>query len=208
MKKRAHFFRDYLLLDMNPIVRCLVLSDVVWRASIGFLGPIFALFITEFIDGGGAEVVGVSVAIYLFTKSIFQIPFASFIDHMKGEKVDFWFMYIGTLVAALMPLTYLFIHTPTQLYLTQFILGIASAAAFPSFMGLFTKHIDKHKEGSEWGIYFTLTDLAGAATAVLGGMMAVSFGYHVLILVVVVFGVIGSMFMFPIHRYVGQKSLK
>lgn len=206
MKKRARFLKEYLLMDMNPIIRYLVLSDIVWRGSVGFIGPIFALFIAGFIEGGTAEVVGVAMSIYLFTKSIFQVPFASFIDRMRGEQTDFWFMFLGTLAGALLPLAYLFIHTPIQLYLVQFVCGISAAAAFPPFMAMFTKHIDKHKEGSEWGIYYTLTDLCAAATAVIGGMMAVTLGFRTLILVVVFVGVIGAFFMFPIRFHLRKNS--
>ncbi|OGL62375.1 hypothetical protein A3C09_04185 [Candidatus Uhrbacteria bacterium RIFCSPHIGHO2_02_FULL_47_44] len=208
MKKRALPIRHYFLQEMNPIVRCLVISDIVWRGSVGFLGPIFALFIAGFIEGGSAEVVGVAMSIYLFTKSLFQIPFSTIIDKMKGEFVDFWFMFIGTIVGALLPLAYLFIHTPMQLYVVQFFAGVFAAAAFPSFMGLFTKHIDKQKEGSEWGIYYTLTDLCAAATAVMGGTMAVMFGFRTLIVVVVVVGVAASLFLLPIRLSIRRTSAK
>ena len=207
MKKRALPLRHYFLQEMNPIVRCLVMSDIVWRGSVGFLGPIFALFIAGFIDGGSVEVVGVATSIYLFTKSIFQIPFSTMIDKMRGEFVDFWFMFVGTVFSALLPLSYLFIHTPMQLYVIQFFCGIAAAASFPSFMGLFTKHIDKHKEGSEWGIYYTLTDLCAAGAAVIGGTMAVTFGFHMLIVVVACVGLLSAFFLLPIRLFL-KKPLK
>lgn len=206
MKKRSIFWKYYLLQGMNPVIRSLVISDIIWRGSVGFIGPIFALFIAGFIEGGTAEVVGVAVSIYLFTKSIFQVPFATIIDRIRGEQADFWFMFIGTLSSALLPLSYLFIHTPMQLYVVQFACGISAAAAFPPFMALFTKHIDKHKEGSEWGIYYTLTDLCAAATAMIGGVMAVSFGFRTLIVVVVVVGVIGSLFLLPIRLFIRQNA--
>jgi len=191
---------------MNPAIRCLILSDVIWRGSVGFIGPIFALFIAGFIEGGSAEVVGVSMSIYLFTKSLFQIPFATIMDRIRGEQVDFWFMFSGTFASALLPLSYLVIHTPMQLYVVQFLCGIAAAASFPPFMALFTKHMDKHKEGAEWGIYYTLTDLCTAMTAALGGVMAVNFGFQALIVVVVLMGLIGSFVLFPIRFFIRQNT--
>lgn len=206
MKQRSVPLRHYLLQEMNPIVRSLVISDIFWRGSVGFLGPIFALFISGFIDGGTVEVVGVATSIYLFTKSTLQIPFSIIVDRIKGGRADFWFMFIGTVSAAVLPLFYLIIHTPMQLYLVQFICGICSAASFPSFMALFTKHIDKNREGSEWGIYYTLTDLCAAATALIGGIMAVAFGFQILILIVVFVGLLGSMFQLPIRFYINQNK--
>jgi len=191
---------------MNPIIRSLILSDIIWRSSVGFLGPIFALFIADFIHGGNAEVVGISMTIYLFTKSIFQIPFASITDRIRGETDDFWFMFVGTLVGALIPFSYLFIHTPLQLYATQFLYGISEAAVFPAFMAFFTRHIDKHKEGSEWGIYFTLTDLSAAVAATIGGVIAFHVGYRPLIVIVTITGVVGACFLIPIKSLIQTKK--
>ncbi len=206
MMKQTTFIREYFLLNMNPIVRSLVLSDIIWRSSVGFLAPIFALFIADFIEGGNAEVVGVSITIYLFTKSIFQIPFATLIDRIRGEADDFWFMFIGSLIGALLPLCYLFIRTPMELYITQFVYGIAAAASFPSFMALFTRHIDKNKEGSDWGIYFTLTDFSAAIAATVGGITAVHLGYRPLIVIVTAVGVLGTCFLLPIRSFIQTKK--
>ncbi len=50
--KRAIPFRQFFMSDMNPVIRFLILSDVVWEGARGLLGPIFALFIVDFIEGG------------------------------------------------------------------------------------------------------------------------------------------------------------
>ena len=205
---QTQFVREYFLLNLNPIVRSLVLSDIIMRSAGGFLGPIFALFVAEFIVGGNAEVVGIAMTIYLFTKSIFQIPFATVIDRIRGEADDFWFMFIGSLTGALIPLSYLFIHTPMELYVTQFVYGISAAACFPSFMALFTRHLDKNKEGSDWGIYYTLTDFSGAIAATVGGVIAVTLGYRPLILIVVAVGVLASCFLLPVRAFVREQKKK
>ncbi|MBU2565973.1 hypothetical protein KKG46_00235, partial [Patescibacteria group bacterium] len=90
MKKRGINFRDYFLKDINPTVRFLILSDTVLVGASGLLGPIFAIFVQGFIVGGNEAVAGLAAAIYLFTKSIFQIPVAHIIDKIRGEKDDFW----------------------------------------------------------------------------------------------------------------------
>lgn len=203
---RAVKTNDYFLKDMNPVIRFLILSDTVMFGSAGLLGPIFALFITDFIQGGNAEVAGVAAGIYLFTKSIFQIPFAHFIDKIRGERDDFWFMLVFSVLMALVPLLYLWVNTPMQLYATQFILGILTAFTYPSWMAIFTRHIDKKKEGTEWGIYFTLTDLIGAAFSAIGGYVATSHGFHYVIIVVVIMAFMGSLVLIPIRPYMKGRT--
>ncbi len=190
---------------MNTVVRFMIMSDVIWIGAWGFLGPIFSLFIVDYIQGGDAKVAGIAATIYLLTKSVFQIPFASIIDRIRGEKDDFWILFIGSILAATTPILYLFIHTPMQLYFVQFVYGLTVAATFPSFMAIISRHMDRDKECSEWGTYFTLTDFSSAIAASIGGVMAASSGFHSLIMIVVVISVVGNLFLIPIRPYMRLK---
>jgi len=202
MKKRSAKLEHYFLKDINPVIRLLIISDTILVGAAGLLGPIFALFIEDFIQGGDAAVAGLAAGIYLFTKSVLQIPIAHFIDRIRGEKDDFWLMFIFTILIAFIPLLYLVIDTPLQLYIVQFILGIFTAFTFPTYMALFTRHIDKEKEGTEWGIYFTLTDLTSALLAIAGGYIATTQGFPVLIIAVVIVSFIGALLLWPIRSYI------
>src|SRR3989338_6961254 len=166
MFKRSIPPNHYFLKDMNPVIRLLIISDTVFIGAAGLLGPIFALFIEDFIQGGNAAVAGLAAGIFLF--SIF----------------------------------YLVINTPLQLYLIQFILGLFTAFTFPTYMAIFTRHIDKEKEGTEWGVYFTLTDLTSAALASVGGFLATTQGFPTLIFTVVILSTIGSLILWPIKPYI------
>ncbi|HUT22476.1 MAG TPA: MFS transporter [Candidatus Bipolaricaulota bacterium] len=202
MKQRGTKLKHYFLKDINPTIRFLIMSDTVLVGAAGLLGPIFALFIEGFIDGGNAAVAGVAAGIYLFTKSVLQIPIAHFIDKIRGEKDDFWFMFIFTMLIAFIPLLYLVISTPLQLYLVQFLLGFFTAFTFPTYMAIFTRHVDKSKEGTEWGVYFTLTDLTSAALATIGGYVAATQGFPTLIITVVAISFLGSLLLWPIKPYI------
>lgn len=199
---RSTKLKHYFLQDINPVIRFLIISDTVLTGAAGLLGPIFALFIEDFIYGGNAAVAGVAAGIYLFTKSILQVPIAHAIDKIRGEKDDFWLMFVFTILIAFIPLLYLVIKTPLQLYLVQFLLGFLTAFTFPTYMAIFTRHIDTAKEGMEWGLYFTLTDLTSAALATVGGYVATTQGFHTLILVVVVVSFIGALLLWPIKAYI------
>jgi MFS family permease len=203
--KRAFSFKKYFLLDINPVIRLLIMSDAIWVSALGLLGPIFALFVVDFIDGGNVVVAGTAASIYLITRSILQIPVATIIDKIRGEKDDYWLLVGGSLVATLLPILYLFISTPMQLYGVQFLLGLATAVTFPSYMAIFTRHIDKNREGTEWGIYFTITDLGAAAAASIGGVVASSAGFHQLIIILVAISFTGALVLIPLKKYLKLK---
>ncbi len=195
MQKRSINVRYYFLKEINPIIRFLIVSDVLVVGAAGMLSPIFAIFVKDFIKGGNTEVVGTAIAIYLITKSVFQIPIAAVIDKIRGEKDDFYFMISFSILMSLVPLLYLLAKEPWHLYLIQFLLGFFSAMVFPSFMAIFTRHIDKSKEGMEWGIYFTLTDLISAALAAVGGYIALTIGFPYLIVCLAVISTLGSLML-------------
>ena len=205
MRKRAIPLKHYFLADINAVIRFLILSELVLSGAAGLLGPIFAIFISDFIAGSNEAVIGIAAGLYLISKSILQIPIAEFIDRVKGEKDDFFFMFTFTLLIALMPISYLFINTPMQLYIVQGLTGLFAAFTFPSFMAIFTRHIDKEKEGTEWGIYFTLNDIASAILAVVGGYIAATFGFHILISIVVALSIIGALMLLFAKPYLNLK---
>lgn len=202
MRQRSTKLKHYFLYDINPVIRFLILSDTILIGAAGLLGPIFALFIAEFITGGNEAVAGIAAGIYLFSRSILQIPIAHFLDRIRGERDDFWMMFIFTMLIAVVPLLYLVINEPWQLYLVQLILGFFTAFTYPAYMAIFTRHIDHNKEGTEWGIYFTLTDVTSALLAIIGGFLAATSGFPVLILVVVGLSIFGSLALWPIKPYI------
>jgi MFS family permease len=192
--------RKYLLADTGLTIRFLILSDVVLISAKGLLGPVFALFIEDYIVGANAAVVGIAATVFLLSKSLLQIPLARWLDRVKGEYDDFVMLVAGTFVSALAPLAFLFIHTPTELYITEFILGVGAAMSFPPFMAIFTRHITKEREGVEWGIYFTLVDLGSALAATVGGVLAITVGFHALVIGLTIFGIFSAFLLLPIKR--------
>jgi DHA1 family quinolone resistance protein-like MFS transporter len=184
----------------SPVIRWLIVGDVVFYGAIGLLSPIFAIFIESRIVGGGVEVVGIATALFLVTRSIVQIPAAQIVDNICGDTDDFWFMFCGLLVSALVPLSYLFITTPLELYATQLIYGAALAFNYPSFYALFTKYIPQNKEATAWSIYQTSYDFMSAAGAAIGGVAAAAFGFDIVIVSVVLIGVMGALLLIPIRE--------
>ena len=195
---------------INPVIRILIFSDIlVVMTRLGFIAPIFALYITDKIPGGNLEVVGIATTIYMLSKSLLQIPVSVMIDKIKGEKDDFIAIFLGTLWFSLTPLLYIFIDSIFQLYVVQFLLGVSAAVLFPSWTAVFTRHIDHEHEGIEWGTYFTVTDLSSAIGAALGGIIAYRLGFNYLFGLASVISFIGVFVLLSIKndmRFVRAKK--
>jgi MFS family permease len=192
-------------------VRLLTAADTVIGTALGMISPIFAIFITQQITGGSVEVAGVATGIYLFVRSLAQVPSAYLIDKIKGERDDFFMLASGWFIFALIPLAYIFINTPLQLYAVQFVYGLSAAIFFPAWYALFTRHIDKGKEALEWGAYQTIVDLSGAFAASIGGFIAGKFGFTALLITASMMSFVSWLFILGVKKDIksfGQKIAK
>lgn len=185
---------------VNLIIKILIVSDFLIWSSYQLLAPFFAIFITEKIPNGTIEVVGIASAIYLVTKSIFEIPVGMYIDRSKSEIDDLFVSILGTALTAATYFSYIFIDSVSQLYILQALLGLGAAIAFPGWYSIFTHHIDKGKEAFEWSLYDVLLGIGMAASAVVGGFLADAYGFEVLFLIVGLFTVVGAILLFAVRK--------
>jgi MFS family permease len=186
---------------INRIVRTLVISDFFLNLGWGLLSPIFAIYILQNItpenSASAVEVAGFAALFYWITKSLFEIPFGYYLDKHHGEKDDLWFMTIGTLIVAIVPIGFIFSTVPWHIYLLQMLHAIGMAMALPSWLAIFTRHIDKGKEAFEWSIETTSIGAGAGIAGGLGGVMAGSLGFNALFIFVSIFTFIaGSLFLF------------
>ena len=198
LHKLGHSAR--IALGINRVVTYLTLADFFIISGWGLINPIFAVYVTGQIRGAGIEAVGLATTIYFLLKSGLQVPLANLIDKIRGEKDDFLAMIAGMTIMGIVPLFYIFIKTVPQLFLVQALYGLGGALSYPSWMALFTRHIDKRKEGWEWSLYYTTVDLSGAAAAAVGGYLAKYFGFHHLFLVISTLVFIGILLSFRIRE--------
>ncbi|MDO8676377.1 MAG: MFS transporter [Candidatus Azambacteria bacterium] len=187
---------------INRVIRTLVMGDILFFSAFGLIGPIFAVFITNQISGATIATAGFAATVNLLTRSILQLPIARYIDRQKGERDDFMLMIVGSTLVSIVPFLYIFVSTPFHLYLAQFVLGVGGSFANPGWYAIFTRHIDKEKEGTEWTFENVGIGLASAGTAALGGIMAQRFGFNNLFLIVGVLSFIGLIIQISLYSTV------
>ncbi len=190
---------------VNIIIKILIISDFLVFSASQLLGPIFAIFIEDFIIGASIKTVGIAAALFLITKSITEIPVGLLIDKIKGEKDDLYFALTGTLLTGLIFILFIYIDKIWQLYALQILLGIGSAISYPGWYTIFTKHVDKGKEGFEWSLYDVLVGVGMSATAALGGFIAEAYGFQSVFITVAIITFIAGLLLFFIGGKVNKK---
>src|SRR3989344_4637282 len=195
------------MLAINPVIRILVISDLFVLAGIGLFSPILAIFITQRIEGGDAQVAGFASAIY-FLMWVFQIPVGKYLDRNHGDRDDFWFLVSGAFITSLVPFLYLFVSLPWHVYLLQALMGLGRAIDLPPWYALFTRRIDKSREGFDWSIENVSAGLGLAATGALGGTIAKWYGFEAVFIFAGVLSIVGSLILLTLHKYAYEKERK
>jgi len=195
-------------ISINKVVRYLIASDLALSAGWGFIAPIFAIFLTEQIEGGSVAVAGFATGLYWIGKSLIQPFIALHLDRNHGEIDDFYYLVAGLFVSGLVPLGYLFITLPWQLYALEFIHAIAMACVIPTWSGIFTRHIDKGDEAFEWSIDSTALGFGAGITGMLGGVLVEMFGFQAVFLFVSAFTIFSAMVLFPVRPLIIPKGRK
>ena len=200
-------------LPINKIIKVLMLSDFIIITAFGFIGPIFAIFITDKIKGGTIETVGFASAIYWVAAVLTRLPIARYIDKTKSEKDDFYFMIFGSLLIAVVPFLFIASTKIWHIYLIQMLYGLGYSLRLPGWYGMFTRHIDKGREGYEWSFDSLISGVGSGAAAAFGGIMAFRLGFEVLFILVGAISILGSavlIFLYyiiePNHHNVAEES--
>jgi len=194
--------------SVNKVIRVLIISDVALLTGLGFVAPIFAIFLTENIKGGDIEVAGFASAVFWLAQSAAMIPFGKFLDWRRGEKDDLWLVIIGNALAAFAVLGYLFSTLPWHIYLLQAIYGVGMGMNMPGYTAIFTRHIDKGKEAYEWSVRGTLVGIGTGLAGAFGGIIAQNFGFNQLFIGISLFIFLSSFFLFFIFNQMHQRDGK
>lgn len=187
--KRRNLFS---LREINPIIRLFIISDFFLFSSTGLVAPIFALFITDFIDGATIETVGIASTIYFITRSVGQLPVGIVIDYIRGQRDDMIILIASSMGFIFVPIAYMYADTVLSLYLIQFFYGLLAAASYPTWYAIFTRSIDHGKEGLEWSVYQTLSDFGVAISAAIGSFVVAAYGFNVVFALMAVLATIGT----------------
>ncbi len=191
--------------QVNFVIKILIFSDFLIWSSYQFLAPIFAIFISDRIDNSSLAVVGIASAVYLISKSIFEIPVGAYVDKSRSEKDDLYTALVGTILSACVFFGFIFITSVWQLYLLQILMGMGNALAFPGWYSIFTRHVDRNKAAFEWSLYDVLLGVGMAATAAIGGFLAERFGFDVIFIIIGLFTLLGAFSLLSIKNKIYTK---
>lgn len=192
-------------IKINKVIRYFLGVDMLFLGGWGLIGPIFAVFILDQIDGATVFTIGAVSALYWITKSISQIPISMYLDKHAGERDDFYALVFALALAGFSAMAFLLVKTIAGLFVVQFLHALAMAFYTPSWSGMYSRHLDKDHTSFNWTMDSTLIGLSHAFTALIGGGIAVALGFKAVFILVSILSFAGAFLLFSVPHLIFPK---
>lgn len=204
MLKEQFLGRNPSHFHVNPIVKAFIVSEMLIWSAWNFIAPIFALFAATKVPGGNIEIAASSYSAHLIAR-VFAELFAGRYLAKSSSKIKLVASVIGITIVSLSFTGFAFTTEIYQLYLFYAVSGLGIGIATPAKNSLFSTHLDKNKETTEWGIYDAATFTCTALAATAGGLIAKVYGFQFLFLIATFVSLLGIL---PYLLYIPSSEKK
>lgn len=175
-RKPSHF------LKVDPIVKAFIISDSFLWSAWNFITPIFAVFVTEQIEEGNIEIAAAGFSVYLISRVMFELLSGRFAANFTDKK-KISMIILGILLLSVAYLGFSKASSIWQIFTFYVVAGAGLGIATPVKNSLFSVHLDKNKEATEWSIADATSFIAMALSATLGGFIAGVYGFRALFII-------------------------
>lgn len=156
----------------NRALKILLITNGIILFASAMMGPIYALFVEKI--GGNLLDASITGAIFALAAGITSLISGRYADKIKENEL---IIVLGYLLVAFGYFLYFFVSSIWFLFVVQVVIGFGEAIYAPAFDALYSKHIDHHKEGLEWGVWETMNYFIYAIGAIVGGFLVTYFGF-------------------------------
>lgn len=170
---------------MNPVVKAFIISEMFLWSSWNAIIPIFAIFAATKIPGGNTEVAAASFSTYLIVRVIFELISGRYLSK-SNDLQKFIISIIGIILMSVGYVGFALTKNVFSLFLFYGVIGMGLGIASPAKNCLFSSHLDKDKEVTEWSIYDGFVFMGMAMAATIGGFVANRYGFTFLFYLVAV----------------------
>jgi len=163
---------------LNKALRILLSTNAMILMSAAMLGPIYALFVEKV--GGDLMDASIAGSIFALVAGLTTLISGKYSDKIKENKQVIVFGYAIMGVGFLL---YLWVASVVSLFIVQAIIGFGEAIYAPAFDSLYSKHLDRHKSGRQWGAWESINYFTTAIGAIIGGGLVTLFGFQPLFVI-------------------------
>lgn len=173
---------------MTRLNRILLAASFFGLFPVGLLLPIYAVFVRNI--GGDILDAGIAYGLFSISSGVFVLLMTKtdlFKKHLRQMVV------IGYLMVAIGQAGYFFIGTPTQLFLTQVIIGIATGILDPSWDSLYSVEKTEVDAIRAWSLWSGGQRMITGLGAVFGAIVVAAYSFTLLFCVMLVFNILAVL---------------
>src|SRR3972149_9391932 len=170
---------------MNAVFKAFIISEMFLWSSWNAIIPIFAIFAATKIPGGNTEIAASSFSTYLIVRVIFELISGRYLSK-SNDMQKFIMSIFGIILMSVGYLGFALTKNVSSLFLFYGVIGMGLGIASPAKNSLFSSHLDKDKEVTEWSVYDGFVFMGMAMSATIGGFVANRYGFTFLFYLVAI----------------------
>lgn len=184
-------------LFFNKALRILLVTNAMVLISAAMLGPIYAIFVEKV--GGDLMDASIAGGIFAFAAGITTLISGKYSDKIKENEL---IIVLGYIIMGVGFLLYIWVNSIISLFIVQAIIGFGEAIYSPAFDAVYSKHIDRHKSGTQWGAWEALHYFIAAIGAIIGGSIVTLFGFQILFIIMAILCFGSALYIYHLERNV------
>jgi MFS family permease len=200
-RKPSHF-------HMNPVVKAFIISEMLLWSSWNAIIPIFSIFAATKIPGGNTEIAASSFSAYLIVRVIFELISGKYLSK-SNDSQKFAMSILGIILMSIGYVGFALTRDIISLFIFYGVIGMGLGIASPAKNCLFSSHLDKDKEVTEWSIYDGFVFMGMAMAATIGGFIANRYGFTFLFYLVAATNLLSIIpyLLYPKKKIISQEIL-
>jgi predicted MFS family arabinose efflux permease len=184
-------------LFFNKALRILLATNAMILMASAMLGPIYALFVEKV--GGDLMDASIAGGIFAFAAGITTLFSGKYSDKIKENELV---VVLGYAIMGIGFLLYFWVSSIYFLFIVQAIIGLGEAIYSPAFDAVYSKHLDGHKSGTQWGAWESMNYFTAAIGSLVGGGIVALFGFQTLFVVMASLCFASALYILHLKRRV------
>lgn len=157
--------------------------------------PIYAIYVEKI--GGNLLDIGLAGGVFALAGAVTAFITGRYSDKIKESEFFIVFSYAFMGVGFLL---YMIVDSIFSLLLVQILIGISRASYGPAFDALYSRHLHLDHAGKTWGAWESMSYLATAIGATIGGIIAFTIGFNALFIAMAALCFFSAIYIFFLPR--------
>ncbi len=179
----------------NRALRVLLITNALILIANYMLGPIYAIFVEDI--GGDLLDASLAAAAFAFSAGITTLLSGRLSDKVRRPEL---IVVLGYILIGIGYSLYIFVNSIWFLLLCQIIIGLGEAVYSPAFDSVYSHHLTQNKMGRQWAAWESMNYFSAALGAIIGGLIAVNFGFDVLFIIMAVLCLLSALYIYTLPK--------